>query len=96
MYPQYYQVLLQLLPGRLRQATCGFGCRQLALCPPQPLQELLQLTMETLRLGNEGQGGEEESRNKRGSHELCVNGSATVSFIHLPRGFSLIKIKYNV
>lgn len=74
MYPQYYQVLLQLLPGRLRQATCGFGCRQLALCPPQPLQELLQLTMETLRLGNEGgEGGEEERRKgTRGEVMSCA------------------------
>ena len=45
-----YHVLLQLLPGRLREAPGGLGGGQLALRPPQPLQELLEVAVETLRL----------------------------------------------
>lgn len=45
-----YHVLLKLLPGCFREAACRLGGRQLALRPPQPLQELLQLAMETLSL----------------------------------------------
>ena len=46
----WYHVLLELLPGRLGEAAGGFGCSQLALRPPQPLEELLQLTVETFSL----------------------------------------------
>lgn len=48
-----YRVLLELLPGRLGEAACRLGGRQLALRPPQPLEELLQLAVETFRLQRE-------------------------------------------
>jgi len=43
-------VLLQLLSGGFRQAACRLGGGQLAVRPPQPLEELLQLAVETFRL----------------------------------------------
>lgn len=46
----WYHVLLELLPGCFWETSCWFGCRQLALRPPQPLEELLQLSMETFSL----------------------------------------------
>ena len=36
-----YHVLLELLPGGLRETPGGLGGGQLGLRPPQPLQELL-------------------------------------------------------
>lgn len=51
-----HHVLLKLLPGCFRQTACWFGSRQLTLCPPQPLKELLQLTMETFSLHRTTQG----------------------------------------
>lgn len=51
-----HHVLLKLLPGCFRQTACWFGSRQLTLCPPQPLKELLQFTMETFSLHRTIQG----------------------------------------
>lgn len=45
-----HHVLLKLLPCCFRQTACWFGSRQLTLCPPQPLKELLQFAMETFSL----------------------------------------------
>ena len=45
-----YHVLLELLAGCLWEAPRWLGSRQLAVCPPQPQQEVLQLAMETLGL----------------------------------------------
>lgn len=46
----WYHVLLELLPGSFRKASGRLGSRQLTVCPPQPLKELLQLSMETFSL----------------------------------------------
>lgn len=51
-----HHVLLKLLPSCFRQTACWFGSRQLTLCPPQPLKELLQLAMETFSLRRNTQG----------------------------------------
>lgn len=51
-----HHVLLKLLSSCFRQTACWFGSRQLTLCPPQPLKELLQLAMETFSLHRNTQG----------------------------------------
>ncbi|TNN50798.1 hypothetical protein EYF80_039010 [Liparis tanakae] len=62
------QVLLQLLSGGLRQPACRLGGGELAVRPPQPLEELLQLAVETFRLRSteEDGGGQRRTEEDRG------------------------------